>query len=416
MIFSAVREALRTIRAHPLRSVLTMLCVVWGSASVIFLLSWGAGLAVMLETSMERVGRNLITAWAGYVGEDFTPAVDRRDLWFTPEDVRALRASFRHGDIVVGESALWGSVAFRQRMLQIDTRGVEPATLELRGVRIAAGRRLTQADLDNRRRVALLGVKARERVLGPQGGVGSRIRIDGRSFEVVGLLDRVGTQLWRGGPTEIDEQIWVPLTTLLAFERARPAGLNQDVLENISARFHDRRDKEAAKQEIRAILAKRLGVSPTDVEAVHLASPTDTLERLPVSQVGSLLGLIAITTLTIGGIGILNLMLESVHERRREIGVRLAVGGRRADVVAQFLVETIVITGIGGLAGIALGILLSWSLAFIEVPDLIPLPILQPHAIALSVAVLAAVGVLAGVVPAARASRMDPALTLRVDA
>jgi len=416
MILPAVREALRTIRAHPLRSSLTILCVVWGSASVIFLMSWGAGLAVMLESSMERVGRNLITAWAGYVGEDFTPAVDRRDLWFTPDDVKALRASFRHGDIVVGESALFGSVAFRQRTLQVDTRGVEPATLELRDVRVAAGRRLTQGDLENRRRVALLGVKARQRVLGPEGGVGSTIRIDGRSFEVVGLLDRVGTQLWRGGPTEIDDQIWIPLTTLLAFERARPAGVNEDVLENISVRFYERRDKEAAKQEVRAFLAKRIGVSPTDVEAVHLASPMDSLERLPVNQVGSLLALIAITTLTIGGIGILNLMLESVHERRREIGVRLAVGGRRSDVVAQFLVETIVITGIGGVLGIALGIVLSWSLALVDAPDLIPLPILQPNSILLSVAVLAAVGVLAGVVPAARASRMDPALTLRVDA
>jgi putative ABC transport system permease protein len=387
--------------------------VVWGTSSVIFLMSWGAGLNVMVEHSFEKIGKNMILAFPGHVGEDFTPAVDRRYLWFTLEDVEAVRKRMRLAEIAVGESELWASVTYRQKMLTMDVKGIEPRQLELRGVPLAAGRGLRNGDLDYRRRVAILGSKARLRLLGSQGGVGSRIRIDGRSFEVIGILERVGTQLWRGGATEIDDQVWIPITTLFAF--GPRWGVDEEIVDHVQVRIPHRNLKEQAKRELRAVLAERLRVSPTDTEAIHVVGPLDMLEKLPVNETGGIFLLISLTTLLIGGIGVLNLMLESVQERRQEIGVRMAVGARRREVISQFLVETLVITGLGGGTGIALGVALSWGLSRLETPDLIPLPILQGWSVALATGVLALVGVLAGVLPAWRASHVDPALTLRAE-
>jgi putative ABC transport system permease protein len=178
-------------------------------------------------------------------------------------------------------------------------------------------------------------------------------------------------------------------------------------------RVRDRHDYDALKREVRSVLAERLRVSPTDEEAIMLESALDALRKLPLDQLSGLLFILGATTLVIGSVGILTMMLDAVHQRRQEIGIRLAVGARRRDVVAQFLLETIVITGIGGLAGVVIGIAGCWVLAGIEAPDLIPVPILRPGIVALTVALLSGLGVAAGIAPAWRAARVDPAVSLR---
>jgi putative ABC transport system permease protein len=412
-LVEAVGEALRTLRTQKLRSALTMFGVVWGTASVVFLVAWGLGVQRMLEAGYGRVGKNLVQAWAGVIGEQFTPAADRRQLWFTLDDVRTLRRRAHLAEMVLGESRLWRVVVYRERALSRDVRGVEPAHVALRGVRVQAGRGIGRVDVDHRRRVAVLGDDARRRLLGPAGGVGSWIRIGGLPFEVVGLLAPVGAQLWQDGPSRIDEQVWIPLTTLFTF--GPRYGTDAEVVDAIALRVRDRRQYGALKREVRAILAERLRISAGDEEAIRMASPLDALDKLPLDQMGGLLLTLGITTLVIGGIGVLTMMLDAVHERRQEIGVRLAVGARRRDVLVQFVLETFVITAVGGLAGIALGIAGCQVLAGLQVPELIPLPILRADVALLAVAVMSGVGVVAGSVPAWRAARVDPSLTLRAE-
>ncbi len=412
-VLEAVRAALRTLRTEWLRTALTMFGVIWGTASVVFLLSWGLGVERMLEDGYGRVGKNLVAVWPGLIGEDYTPAGDRRHIWFTLDDVRAVRRRAHLPAVVTGESRMWRLAAHRQRVLSLDVRGVEPAAISLRGARLAAGRAIARGDLDHRRRVAVLGDEARRRLLGAQGGVGTWIRIDGRPFEVIGLLAPVGTQLWQDGPTGIDEQVWIPLTSLFAF--GPRYGADEDIVDSIHFTSADRHHYDAAKREVRAVLAGRLRVAPTDEEALRTASPIDHLRRLPIDQMAGLLLVLGATTLVIGGVGILNMMLDSVYERRQEIGIRLAVGARRRDVVWQFFLETFVITGLGGLAGLALGLAGCWALARLDVPDLVPVPILRGEIVVLALAVMGAVGIAAGVVPAWRAARVDPSLTLRAE-
>jgi putative ABC transport system permease protein len=406
-------QALRTLRAERLRSVLTMFGIVWGTASVVFLLSWGLGVQRMLEEGLSRAGKNLVQAWPGHIGEDFTPAGDRRELWFTREDVDVVRRQARLATLVAGESRFWGSVAHGQTTMSRDVRGVEPASLDLHGLGLASGRPVSADDMRGRKRVAVLGDRTRERLLGASGGVGATIKIRGQRFRVIGVLRRVGTQLWRDNGDEIDEQVWIPLTALFVLD-PRPSK-DDDVIDSLLLRVGRRQDYDALKGEVRRIMAERLRISATDTEAINFASPLDLLRKMPLDQTAGLLLVLGGATLLIGGIGILTMMLDSVQERRQEIGVRLAVGARRRDVVGQFFLETVVITGIGGIVGLGLGVGGALGLARLDVPDLIPVPILRAWIVWLALGVMTFVGVTAGLVPAWRASRVDPSVTLRAE-
>lgn len=412
-VVDAAREAVRTLRMSWLRTALTLFGIVWGTASVVFLISWGLGVRVMMERAYDRVGRNLVQIAAGQIGENFSPAADRRVLWFTLDDVAALRRRVRLSRLVLPESQTFRPVSYRDATTSMNIRGIEPANFDLRGVELAAGRPITRDDLHHRRRVAVLGSKARERLLGPHGGVGSTIRIAGQPFAVVGLLSRVGMQLWQDGPSQLDDQVWIPFSTLVGFGKRQ--GRDADVVDSIMLSVKDRRTWKAAEHEARTILAERLRISPDDEEAIRVMSPLEALEKIPLDQMGGLLFTLGATTLVIGGVGILTMMLDSVQQRRREIGVRLAVGARRRDVLWQFFLETFVIAGLGGLLGITLGLVGCAVLASMPASDLIPQPIVRWQTVVVAVGVMTLVGLASGLVPARRAASIDPSLTLRAD-
>ncbi len=164
--FEAVRQAVRLLWAHKVRAFLTMFGLVWGTAAVIFLVGWGEGLSRMLEVGFFKTGKNLAQVWAGRIGEDFTPAVDRRYLWFTMSDVNVLRRRARLPEIIGAEARQYVAAAYRQRAINVEMRGLDVDATRIRGVPIAAGRQIRRADVDHRRRVVVLGEKSRERLLG----------------------------------------------------------------------------------------------------------------------------------------------------------------------------------------------------------------------------------------------------------
>jgi putative ABC transport system permease protein len=394
-VFDLLQQTLRTLMAQRLRTFLTLFGVVWGTSSVVFLVSWGRGVESMFEEGMQKMGKNVIFVGAGSIGEEFTPASDRRELWCEPGDLEAVKRGARVAELVGGESRGFGSATFGQRTISVEAHGVEPAVFELRAVSIASGRPIMQADLDHRRRVAVLGQKAREKLLGPQGRLGDWIRLDGRPHQVVGMLDRVGTQIARES-TELDEQIWVPLTTYNA-GRALPDA-NEDRIDTILLRVADRKDHDAAVREVRAILSRRLGVSASDEEAIRSFSAIKVLETIPTTAMAGLLLVVSVATLMIGGVGILALMLDSVQERRREIGVRLAVGGRRRDLLGQFFAETLLIGTLGGAVGLVIGTLAAAGLGSIDAPDLVPIPILRADIIVIAMVVMMFTSVASGLI------------------
>ncbi len=409
----ALRNAFRTLRTQRMRTALTLFGLVWGTASVIFLMSWGAGTQRMVERGYTKVGKNLVQVWAGRIGEDFTPAADRRHLWFTQEHVDSLRQRTRLADRVAGEVSGIYIASFGQKSLSTNIRGVQPVTLEMRGASLAAGRNIGERDVEARRRVAVIGAAMCRDLLGPSGKLGSRIRIHGRSYEVVGFLNEVGTQFWQNGGVPIDEQIWIPITTLLSV--TPDYGTGDEIISTIILRLRERTQFDALRVEIRSILAPTLGVLPTDKEAILIGSPIDALRKLPLDGMDIVLFILGATTMGIGGIGILSMMLDAVQERRQEIGVRLAVGARRRDILLQFFLETFVIAVAGGAIGVGLGISCCRVLDAFAIAERIPAPILTYEIIAAAVMTMVAVGIVSGTVPAWRASRIDPSVTLRAE-
>jgi putative ABC transport system permease protein len=408
----ALRQAFGTLASHRRRALLTLAGVVWGTASVVFLASWGEGVRVMIERGFFKAGKNMAEVWAGRVSAEFSPAVDRRWLWYRPEDVERLRRSARLVEVVGSQCDDWVPATAQGRALTIDLRGIDLGLQEIRGTALAAGRALQPSDLSHRRRVVVLGDTVRRRLLGGGRGVGATIRLDGKPFQVVGLLERVGTQLTRDR-SEIDEQAWIPITT---FRAHWPAWwTDEPIVNRIFYRLRDPAKIEETEHEVRGILARALRVPASDDEAIGIFSPTTMLNRLGPGRTRGILLVLSITTLVVSGLGVVTMMLDAVYERRQEIGVRLAVGARRRDVLVQFFLETFALTAGGGLLGVALGILLCLLLGGLQVPDMVPVPILQARAIVLALSVMTLVGVVASVVPAWRATRVDPAVVLRME-
>jgi putative ABC transport system permease protein len=354
-----------------------------------------------------------VQIWAGRIGEDFTPAADRRHIWFTQQHVEKLRRRSRLADRVAGEVSGMYIASFGQKSLSANVRGIEPITLEMRGVSVAAGRSINERDVEARRRVALIGAKMRRDLLGPSGRIGSRIRIHGRSYEVVGFLEDVGTQFWQDGGFPIDEQIWIPITTLLSI--TPDYGTGDEIVSTIILRLRERTQFDALRLEIRNVLAPVLGVSATDKEAVLIGSPIEALRKLPLNGLNFVMFILGATTLGIGGIGILSMMLDAVQERRQEIGVRLAVGARRRDILLQFFLETFVIAVVGGAIGVGLGVGCCRLMQAAAVPGRIPAPILTVEVIAAAVISMVLVAIISGTVPAWRASQVEPSVTLRAE-
>jgi len=405
MLPALVGEAFATMRLHRRWATLTMFGVGWGTATVVLLVGWGVGVHGLLDRGLQTVGKNLVWILPGRIGDDLSPAESRRTLAFELDDVDAVRRRARHVQVASGETRAWMLARAGSATRSLDVRGVEPAMWELRGVTLAAGRAVSADDVRFHRRVAVLGPLARTRLFGPRPALGARLMLDGAAFRVIGILAPVGPQLLREG-TLIDEQAWIPLTT---------AGtVSGDAPLRMLARPAHRRWGADLRRDVRRVLAERLHVAPDDDEAVvvnslidHLAVFDDVFRALQ-----AFLALLASTTLVIGGIGVMNMMLVSVNDRRREIGLRLAVGALRRDVVVQFLVETLVITLTGGVAGLALGIV-GCGLMRLLPQDVVPAPVLVPEVVLAALLVTTAVGVASGCVPAWRAARVDPAESLR---
>lgn len=409
MLWEIIRQALDTMRLHRRWAALTMFGTVWGTASVVLLVGWGVGAHRMTDTGIQKVGKNLVYIIPGRVGEDLSPADERRVLHFEMHDVDAVRASARRVELASAEVLAFVLARYGANNRLVDVRGVEPVMQDLRGVTLAAGRFISADDVRFQRRVAVIGQTARQRLLGARPVLGQRLDLNGRSFEIVGLLDRVGTQLSRNR-TETDEQIWIPVTT------AQTLDDRGNYVDMIIARPSDRRFNEDLKHEVRAVLARRLHVAPSDEEAVFIVSMIDILSTFDsvFTFLNVFLIVLATTTLFIGGIGVMNMMLVSVNERRREIGLRLAVGALRRHVVGQFLVETLVITLVGGFVGLSLGLLGCAVLGGLP-KDVIPVPVILPQVIVLALVVTTVVGVVSGIAPAWRAASVDPSETLRVE-
>ena len=401
--------AVQALAANKIRTALTMLGVVIGVGAVVTMMAVGAGARSRVEAQIQSLGSNLIIVLSGSITTSGVRLGSGSQLTVTEDDARAMEReiasvqvaapSVRGGIQVVAGSANWATALF----------GVTAAFLEARDWATASGRSLTQDDVDGTTKVALLGQTVAQNLFGAADPIGQVVRIKKVPLTVVGILSRKG-QSTQG--QDQDDAILVPLSTakkkLLGTSQANARAVNA-----ILVKARDTGSMKRCEEEIRALLRQRHHIQPGQEDDFTLRNLADLFESQEAASrvLSLLLALIASVSLVVGGIGIMNIMLVSVTERTREIGLRRAVGARRRDILTQFLIEAVAVSLTGGVAGILLGVMGAWAIGYFAGW---PAPI-QLRAIVPAFVFAGAVGVFFGFYPARKASRLSPIDALRYE-
>ena len=399
--------AFETLRANKLRSALTILGVSVGVITVIFMVSIIQGLNKAFAEQVESLGSNTIFISKFDPGFGRPPGPDeihRKDL--TVEDAEALRTE---APSVAGASPVKRMIAVTARYQdkQTDTPilfGVTPYYEFVHTQYVARGRFIKDLDLDNRDNVVIIGVDVARALFPYEDPIEKDIRIAGNPYHVIGVMEPLGNFFGQSR----DNSLFIPITT---FDKYYPDRPFPETVFFIVVRPHSRAVVKSAMDEMTDILRRRRRV-PLNAPNTFGMSSQDSLLDIYNQLTGAtalVLTAISFVALMIGGIGVMNIMLVSVTERTKEIGVRKAVGATRANILSQFLIEAVVLTGIGGLAGLAVGELMALIInKYSPLPAHVPL-----WAIGVGVGISAAVGIVFGLWPAWKAARLDPIEALR---
>jgi putative ABC transport system permease protein len=405
--WNVLLTALQALVVNKTRSLLTALGVVIGVASVIAMVAVGEGARAQVERSFSSMGSNVLVVTSGTgrtggarAGAGSLPTLTWDDLHAVQTELTTVGAAAPQlratAQLVAGELN-WGTVVY----------GVTPEYFDIRSWRVADGTILTPADAAAGTKVVVLGATVAEKLYGAARAVDGTVRIGNIPFRVVGVTERKGQS---ASGTDYDDVVFVPASTFVAKIQG---GLQKYLAGNIVLAARSSDVLAEAEADVRRLLRERhhlTGAAPDDFTVRNLTQIADAKQD-NADTLTALLAGIAAVSLLVGGIGIMNIMLVSVVERTREIGVRMAVGATRGAIMAQFLVEALVLAAIGGLLGVAAGWVLAGALG-----RAFEWPInFRPEVAALSVLFSAGVGLLFGLLPARRASRLHPIEALRYE-
>jgi putative ABC transport system permease protein len=399
-------EAFESLSASKLRSGLTILGIVIGVAAVISMLAIGNGAQASVNQQIEKIGTNLLIVTPGAQNVRVS-----RPLTLT--DANALSDPTQAPDILAVAPVLQGraSLAYQGQSDSTEAVGITPPYEQIRNLTVAEGDFINQNDVNGRMPVVVLGATAATNLFGTTTNIiGQTIQINEEPFQVVGVLQSTGGQ----GFGSIDDQVLVPLTTaqILLFHGSTP-----DAVNSIDVQAKSSSQVNAASTEITAILSALHNVPVSQPDFTIINEATILASAASITGTFTLfLGGIAAISLLVGGIGIMNIMLVSVTERTREIGLRKALGARKIDILLQFLIESAVLSLLGGIVGILLAYGISTLIGHIAASSGTALnPIIGWNAILLATLFSAAVGLFFGFYPANRAAGLEPVEALRYE-
>jgi len=405
-IVESTRIALSAVTANKLRSALTMLGIIIGVGAVIALVAAGAGAQAQVTQRFESLGSNLLVISprrAFFRGFGMSSAT--RNL--TSDDVDAIEALATCVAAVAPEYSSNAQVVYGNKNTQTSILGVTPEYVTVRKWELDRGRFINDLDVTSKTKVAVLGATVVEDLFGTvTNPIGKYIKINRQNYEVVGIMASKGTDSVQSQ----DDQVYIPLTTA----QIRFGGAGNRTLQSINIQAVSQEKMDQAQAELTAILRAKHGLTGSQSDDFTIQNQTQIVEMVQqTSQTFTvLLGSIAAISLVVGGIGIMNIMLVSVTERTREIGIRKAVGARRKDILAQFLVEATVI----GLAGGVLGVVAGYGAAQLVTPLLGGTrALVTPASVIMAMTVSIAVGLFFGIYPASRAAALHPIDALRYE-
>jgi putative ABC transport system permease protein len=405
-VLATFRVALKALRQNALRTALTMLGIVIGVGAVICVVAIGEGASASVERAITNIGANMIWVEAGGVNRNGvrTGAFGTKTLTLTLGDYDAIREHIPLVTNVTPQADTRVQVVYGNQNWSTPVRGVGPEYVLLKNWSVVRGGMYTEADVERASNVCVLGETVVDQLFGELNPLGESIRVNSEPCVVVGVLDVKGQS---ATGQDQDDQFLMPYTTVMKKIKGQP-WLDDVLMSGTSAAVVD-----DAEQQITALLRERHHLRPGADNDFNLRHPTEIAEAVKQSTrtMEALLAAIASVSLLVGGIGIMNIMLVSVTERTREIGLRQAVGARGRDVLRQFLVEAVILSLIGGGIGIALGMFGARTIA-----DAFQWPTrVSSNAIALAFGCSAAVGVFFGYYPARLAARLDPIEALRFE-
>jgi putative ABC transport system permease protein len=413
MFRDLLQEAYDAMRHNRRRTALTMLGMAWGIATVVMLLAWGNGFGQACANIFANFGSKLVIVVPNRTSTEAGGQKAGRAIRFTLEDMDVLSTNLPQISNITPEASKQGSTQYETRTFTFPVTGNYPNVLSIRSLTVGQGRFYNAEDEMQRSRVVVIGSEAKEKLFSGRNAMGEHIRIDGLSFEVIG----VAQPKMQEGNSDINRTLYVPFTTM---------GDLKDIHYLDSIWFtYATPEYEKLEQSVRSLMAMQQKFNQSDTQAVLVFNLMTQVHQFEIITIGLkiLLGFIGTLTLGIGGVGLMNIMLVSVTQRTREIGVQKALGARRRYILMQFLAEALTITFIGGVLGIILAYAVALSVGRLtlysafakngEAGDI--RLIIAPGTLIAATLILGVVGLVSGMVPAFRASRLDPIEALRYE-
>lgn len=407
-VVESLRIAVDSLRSNTLRTILTMLGIIIGVASVVAMLSIGAGATASVTERISSIGSNLLTISPGQTSRGAQASTVSQALTMADAEVLTeLPGIAMIAPTFQGNTQLVAGADNRQATVV----GVTPDFFTVRNLTIAQGALIDEADTTELRAVIVLGSTIVEELFGGQNPIGSTIRVDNQIFQVVGVLEESGSGAAAGG--SVDGQAFVPIgVAQLKLFGAHTIGSDSLSVSNINVQVTEADQVDTVEALITATLREQHALSQDgsedDFDVFNQADVLETLNET-TSILTAFLGAVAGISLLVGGIGVMNIMLVSVTERTREIGLRKAVGARRSDILQQFLIEASLVSALGGIIGVLLGVGISM---LVSLSGLLT-PVITLWSIVLSLSVSMAVGLFFGIYPARRAAQLRPIEALR---